>query len=181
LALVSRVSVALVRSGRSLVCGCCVGVDAAVVSSVLSVAPSALASASPPLRVLCAFGAGGRGAGPASAVSVVSSFAASGGSVSWLVGGPAKVPLASRLRARTCAVAVSASSALVAFFGSPGSRGSFLACSLAAQRSVPVFAFPVGFPGSALPSLGSGSWVAVSGSGVWAGAFRWVPGQVSLF
>lgn len=171
LALVGRVCWALVHSGRSLAVGCCVGADAAVLGAGLPVAS---------VRLLCAFGPAGAGAGPASAVAAVCAFAQAGGAVRWWAGGPAGVPLAQRLRARTCAVAL-AGSALVVFFGSPASRGSLLAASLAASRGLPVLAFAVGFAGALLPPLGAGRWVPVSGSGVWAAAWRWAPDQTHLF
>jgi len=44
-----------------------------------------------------------------------------------------------------------------------------------------VFAFACGFSGSALPLLGSGSWVRVGGSGVWSESWRWVSSQASIF
>jgi hypothetical protein len=172
-ALVARVSGALVRSGRSLVVGCAVGADAAVLASGLPVGS---------VRVLSAFGPGGRGAVPAvSAVGPVLAHAQAGGAVSWWVGGPVAVPFASRLRSRTCAVALAGSAGLVVFFSSPASRGSLLAASLAASRSLPVLAFPLGFPGSSLPLLGAGSWVPCSRSGVWSSAWCWVPSQAGLF
>lgn len=169
-ALVGRVAGALARSGRSLVVGCCVGADAAVLGG----APVAA------VRVLAAFGPGGAGAGPASAVAAVAAHAAAGGRVSWWSGGPAGVPLSQRLRARTCAVALAGSAGLVAFFDSPLARGTLLAAQLAASRGLSVLAFPCGFAGAVLPALGAGAWVPVGGSGVWAGAWRWVPGQASL-
>jgi hypothetical protein len=114
-------------------------------------------------------------------VAAVAAHVAAGGSVVWLAGGPLSVALPARLSARTAACVSAASAGLVAFFASPVSRGSLLAASLAAGRSLPVFAFPVGFCGSLLPSLGAGSWVPVSGSGCWAGAFRWASSAPHLF
>ncbi|BBL77541.1 hypothetical protein [Methylomagnum ishizawai] len=171
LALVQRVARALVASGRSLAVGCASGADAAVLGAVPASAVS----------VFAAFGPGGVGSCPVSAVSAVAAVAAAGGSVVWWAGGPASVPLAARLAARSAAVVGAASSGCVVFFGSPCSRGSLLAASLAAGRSLPVVAFPVGFPGSALPSLGAGSWVPCSRGGVWASAWSWVPAQAGLF
>ena len=46
---------------------------------------------------------------------------------------------------------------------------------------LPVAAFPLGFPGARLPVLGSGEWQPAGKSGVWADAWRWVPGQECLF
>lgn len=184
-ALVSRVAGALARSGRSLVVGCCVGADAAVLS---------FGSRSPGrVRCLAAFGPvpppfrapSGRysapGAWPGSAVREVAEFMLSGGAVSWWSGGGLSVPLPSRLAARTRAVIAEASAGLVVFFGSPLSRGSTLAARLAVARGLPVVAFPLGFSGSALPSLGAGFWAPVDGSGVWSGAWRWSSDQAALF
>jgi predicted Rossmann fold nucleotide-binding protein DprA/Smf involved in DNA uptake len=169
---VQAVVASVVGSGRSVAVGCCVGADAFALSSGVSLLA---------LRCFAAFGPGGVGSGPASAVSQVSAFAAAGGVVSWWSGGPASVPLRPRLAARTKSVICSASASCVVLFSSPASRGSLLACRLAVGRGLPVFAFPCGFAGSALPSLGAGSWVAVGGSGVWSSAFRWVSKQVFLF
>ncbi|WP_456374136.1 hypothetical protein [Thiolapillus sp.] len=71
-----------------------------------------------------------------------------------------------------------ASSGLVAFLSSPSSRGSALACRLAAARGLPVVAFPLGFHGQQFPALGAGQWVPCQQGGVWAAAWQWqaVPG-----
>lgn len=169
--LVASVVGSVVRSGRSMSVGCCVGADAFALAAV------------PVGSGMCfaAFGPGGVGSCSLSAVTAVSAVASCGGVVSWWSGGSASVALPARLAARTGAVVSAATVSAVVFFGSPGSRGSALAASLAVGRGLPVFAFPCGFPGSALPLLGAGSWVAVAGSGVWAASWRWVPAQVSLF
>lgn len=178
-ALVVAVCRSLVASGRSLVVGCCVGADAAVLGC--SAAPFGRGVPVARISCLCAFGPGGSGAGPASAVSAVEAFAAAGGSVAWWAGGAASVPLPARLAARTRAVVARASAGCVVFFGSPSSRGSLLAASSAVSRDLPVFAFPVGFPGSALSSLDAGLWVPVGGRGVWASAWVWVSAQAHVF
>lgn len=167
-ALVGRVCRAVVASGRSVAVGCCVGADAAVLGAGLPVGSVAVFSAFGP-------GPGFAGAWRGSAAPAVGGFAASGGAVSWWAGGPASVPLRSRLAARSAAVVAAASSGAVVFFSSPSSRGSALAASLAAGRGLPVVAFPLGFSGSALPSLGAGSWVPCPRGGVWASAWSWVP------
>lgn len=178
--LVGSVVSSVVRSGRGVSVGCCVGADAFALAALASLPLSALPFTSRPV-CFAAFGVGGVGSCSLSAVSAVSAFAASGGSVSWWSGGGSSVALPSRLSARTGAVVGAASVSCVVFFSSPSSVGSLLACRLAVGRGLPVFAFPCGFCGSALPSLGSGSWVAVGGSGVWSSAFRWASSQVSLF
>jgi hypothetical protein len=170
-ALVAEAARVLAGSGCSLVVGCCRGADAAVLSAM----PASR------VRVLCAFGPAGQGAGSASAVGPVLAFAASGGAVAWWAGGGPSVPLFARLARRTRAVASCASSGLVLFPSSPESRGSWLAAELAVARGLPVVVVPLGFAPSLLPSLGAGGWVRANASGVFGGAWRWVPGQGGLF
>jgi hypothetical protein len=165
---VAGVARSLVAAGGSLVVGCAVGADAAVVAAV---PPAAL-------QVLAAFGPGGAGAWAGSAVSTVRAFAAAGGAVVWWAGGGPAVPLRARLAARTRAVVAEASAGLVVFFGSPMSRGAALATRCAVARGLPVLAFPLGFAPAQLPLLGYGSWVPAGGSGVWAGAWVWLPTPV---
>ncbi|MDD5319517.1 MAG: hypothetical protein PHD43_02660 [Methylococcales bacterium] len=161
----------IVGGGGSLVVGCCSGADAALLSAVPGFIPPSL------IRCLCAFGSGGIGSGPASAVAQVSAFAAAGGPVQWWAGGYASVPLRIRLAARTRAVVLAAGAGLVVFFSSPSSRGSLLACRCAVSCGLPVVAFPVGFSGSKLPYLGAGSWVPLGGFG----GFKWVQKQKVIF
>lgn len=170
--LVGRVVHALLAGGSLLSVGCSTGADGFALSPVLAAGfPSRVS-------VFAAFGPGGAGAaGSVSAVSVVSAAATAGAPVSWWAGGPASVPVQARLSARTRAVVGAASSGLVAFFGSPVSRGSVLACRVAVARGLPVLAFPVGFPGQLLPSLGAGTWGSSGRGGVWSGAWRWAPKQ----
>ncbi|MBE0435237.1 MAG: hypothetical protein IBX56_05465 [Methylomicrobium sp.] len=170
-ALVVRVVSDLAASGASFVVGCCSGADAALLSAVPGSLPPSL------VRCLAAFGPGGVGSGPASAVDRVAKFAGSGGSVQWWAGGPASVPLRVRLAARTRAVVGSASAGLVVFFGSPSSRGSLLACRCAVARGLPMLAFPVGFSADRLPCLGAGFWV----SGGAFGGYFWVKNQKDIF
>jgi len=172
--LISQVVSGLLAEGRVLVVGCATGADEAALSAALS------AGCVSQVRVFAAFGPGGSGACRWSAVSTVSRFVEAGGQVTWWAGGKANAPLSVRLPRRTC-VAVEAASCLVAFFSSPGSRGSRLACRSAVRGGLPVAAFPLGFPGARLPVLGSGEWQLSGKSGVWADAWRWVPGQECLF
>lgn len=164
----------VLASGRLVAVGCCVGLDAAVLSALCAAAPRCGSC-------FAAFGAGGVGSCSLSAVSAVSSFAAAGGSVAWWAGGGASVALPVRLAARSGAVVAAASVSCVVFFSSPSSVGSLLAARLAVGRGLPVFAFACGFCGSLLPLLGAGAWFAVGGSGVWSSAFRWVSAQAVLF
>ncbi len=166
--LVERIVDAVLETGRGVAVGCCVGVDAAVISSVLK------ADQASSLAIFAAFGQSGRGSCSLSAVGLVSRAAAAGSAVSWWAGG--RGSLVYRLRGRSLAVAASGSE-LVAFVA-PGSRGSWLAVRAAVSAGVPVVVFPVG--SFALPSLGAGRWV-VAGAGVWAQGFRWVSDQAELF
>jgi predicted Rossmann fold nucleotide-binding protein DprA/Smf involved in DNA uptake len=170
-ALAVRVASDLAASGASFAVGCCSGADAALLSAVPGSVPPSL------VRCFAAFGPGGEGAGPFSAALAVQAFAASGGSVSWWAGGPASVPLRSRLAGRTRAVVGAADAGLVAFFGSANSRGSLFACRLALSRGLPVVAFPVGFSAAELPLLGAGSWAPVGAFG----GFEWVQNQAEIF
>lgn len=170
-ALVVRVASDLAAGGASFVVGCCSGADAALLSAVPGSVPPSL------VCCLCAFGTGGMGSGPASAVGAVSSFVHCGGTVQWWAGGPASVPLRVRLAVRTRAVVNAADSGLVVFFASPSSHGSLLACRCAVSRGLPVVAFPVGFSGANLPVLGAGSWVPFGGSG----SFKWLANQTEIF
>ena len=171
---ISQVVSGLLAEGRVLVVGCATGADEAALSAALS------AGCVSQVRVFAAFGPGGAGACRWSAVSTVSRFVAAGGRVAWWAGGGSKVPLSVRLPLRT-RVAVEASSCLVAFFSVPGSRGSRLACRSAVRGGLPVAALPFGFPGARLPTLGAGEWRPSGKAGVWADAWRWVPGQECLF
>ncbi|MBL1265808.1 hypothetical protein [Candidatus Methylomicrobium oryzae] len=166
-----RVASDLAAGGASLAVGCCTGADAALLSAVPGSVPPSL------MHCFAAFGPGGEGAGQFSAIAAVQAFAASGGSVCWWAGGPASVPLRSRLAGRTRAVVGAADAGLVAFFASPSSRGSLFACSCALSRGLPVVAFPVGFPGAELPLLGAGSWVPFS----ILGGFKWAKTQAEIF
>ena len=171
-ALVSRVACALSRTGHTLAVGCAFGADAAVLNCVIQ-------DQIPVSSVQCfsAFGQDRSGSCAVSAVAMVSSFAALGGSVSWWAGGGALVPVRGRLVVRARAVVSSASVSVVAFFSSVSSVGTFKACQYGASRGLSVVAFPLGFSGSSLPLLGSGSWIPVGGSGVFSSAFKWENSQ----
>ena len=167
--LVARVARVLEASGCSLVVGCCMGADQSTLSAVSAV------------RVFSAFGPGGAGAGPASAVAAVLAAQASGVPIAWWAGGPPSVPLRARLARRTAAVVAQASAGCVLFPSSPvvAGSGTWLAASAALARGLPLVVFPVGFPASELPQFGAGRW-GLAGSGVWSGAWRWIPRQLSL-
>lgn len=164
--LVANVAGSIVSAGASLVVGCATGADAAALSAV------PVGS----VRLLAAFGPGGRGSWSCSAVTSVSRFVTAGGSAVWWAGGGPAVPLRARLAARTRAVVASAS-ALVVFFSARRSRGSLLAAHCAVKRGVPVVAIPLGIPATQLPTVAPGVWAATDISGVWSCARVWVPAQ----
>jgi len=167
--LVRSVVGSVVKSGRSVSVGCCIGADQFALSALPVGSGSCLA----------AFGSDGVGSCSLSAVAEVSAFEDRGGSVNYWAGG--KGELKERLARRTQAVINSASISVVVFFSSPHSIGSALACRLAVRRGLPVIAFACGFDGSYLPLLGAGYWVQVGGSGIWSNAWRWTCSQSSIF
>src|SRR5581483_12478765 len=140
----------------------------AVSAVAAAVAPGALASCC--ASGACAFA---RSAVPSCRVFSVAAF-------------PGLPPVAA-LRARSSAcvrwVAASGSGAVVVFLASPGSVGSLAELREAAGLGGVCFAFACGFSPALLPPLGAGSWGAIVGGGVLAGAFRWVPSaeQPALF
>jgi len=168
----SVVGSVLSGSSASLAVGCSVGADSFVISSV----PRSSLSR---LTVFAAFGSGGFGSCALSAVPVVLSAVKAGASVRWWSGGWLSVPLRQRLACRSVALVRflvrRSPSALVCFLASPRSRGSLLACRLAARAGVSVFVFCVGFSPSHLPRLHRGGfWVPVS-CGFALPAFQWHP------
>jgi len=184
--LVERVTLALVRAGRSLAVGCCVGADEFVLSAVAGGRLPAdrvrvfavFGPVSPPFR---AWRFSAPGACRLSAVNPVAGALLAGASVSWWAGGGPSVPLPARLSSRTSAVLGVANGGLVVFPVSAGSRGSLGAAHQAAHAGLPVVAFPMGFPASQLPSLGSGCWVPAASRGLWANGWRWQSATLPLF
>jgi hypothetical protein len=167
-ALVGRVVRAVLARGSSVAVGCASGADALVVRAVLGAGAAAL------LSVFAVGAPSGAGFRCCSVPSWVSAAAASGARLFWLAGGALSVPLRSRLVRRSRASVVRSGAAAAVFFvSSPCSRGSWRCAAFAASRGVPVFAFPVGFAGSALSPLPGlrGSWRRAS----LAGCFRWCP------
>ena len=80
------------------------------------------------------------------------------------------IPIVARLMLRSCAC-VDAAAAVIAFFASPDSRGTFKTCRYAVEQGKPVFAFACG--AFALPALGAGSWVRADGALGALGAQEW--------
>ncbi len=186
--LVSAIVQSVVATSRTrLSAGCSVGADAQV---ILSVPKHELSR----LTIFSAFGYGGVGSCYLSSVRSVLTALREGASVRWWSGGIPTVGLRQRLALRSVAMvkhlAHNQPSALVCFLSSPCSRGSLLACRLAARLGVSVFVFCVGFSpvfylaGSCtrlpagqwgLPQLRRGGhWVPVSVAGY--STFYWCAG-----
>jgi lauroyl/myristoyl acyltransferase len=103
----------------------------------------------------------------------VQSFAAAGGSVSWLAGGAFTLPLAARLIRRSQAALSSCSAAV---FFAPG-QGSLAVAAHAVAAGIPVFAFTQAMP-APIPHT-AGAWVAGSFSGFSCWSFQ--VAQINLF
>jgi len=169
--LLSQVVGSVLQSSQVVHVGCSTGADQQVIECALR------SSSFSQMRVFAAFEQSGIGSCVVSAVKVVQQFAAAGGSVSWLAGGPLSVPLAARLILRSVA-ALSGCSAAVFF--QPGA-GSLAVASRAISAGVPVFAFSQSAP--ATPAGCVGSWLPPSVScGFWGWAcWHWLPTQAPLF
>ena len=148
-----------------LVVGCCTGADEQVIRAAM------MLNATHRLVILAAFGPQGEGACELSAVDTVLKATALGTDVRFFAGGPVEQPLDARLVARTRAV-IAEAAALVAFFGRPNSRGTFLAVRAAVAAGLPVIAFACGMDPAYLPRPGSGAWVA-AGDVATPGALAW--------
>ena len=157
------VQVALERQS-GLVVGCCTGADEQVIRAAM------ILNATHRMTILAAFGPQGEGAFELSAVDAVLEATALGAETRFLAGGPIE-PLNSRLVARTRAV-IAEAAALVAFFGRPNSRGTYLAARAAIAAGLPVIAFACGMDPAYLPRPGSGAWVA-AGDVATPGALAW--------
>lgn len=169
--LVVRVVSGCVSAGASsFAVGCASGADAVALSALVA------AGAASRVRVFAVGSSSGAGFWRCSALAGVRAAASAGAAVSWLAGGALSVPLVRRLaaRSRACVASLGAGGVFCVFVSSPSSRGSFGAARAAVSLGVRVVAFPCGFAGSALPSLGGGAWVPVS-SGVFVGGWLWRP------
>ena len=165
-ALVAEAARALVASGCSLAVGCCRGADAAVLSAV----PASR------VRVLCAFGPAGQGAGPGRRWPVP--FASSGSAVAWWAGGGPSVRCSRGSRDTRVVSCRFVGARVVSFVAWP--PGSWLAAEFAAARERRLLSCR---SGSRLrcclrsaPVVG-----ARESSGVFGGAWCWVVGQGELF
>jgi len=185
--LVGRVVGSTLAAGRSLVTGCATGADAAAVSATLAI------GAASRLQIMAVGGADGAGfAGRASAIDVVQAAARAGAGVRWWAGGPASLPIRSRLAKRSAAALQHTAmrgpgSGLVAIVTAPPPRhwsgsgpwwscgsGTWSTVAAAAARGMRVVVLPASGP-IALPSLPgtTGVWAPAGGGGVWAQAWAW--------
>lgn len=171
--LISEVLKEVLMAASAVHVGCCVGVDAMVLSSVIQ------ARAFSSCQVFSAFGPDGQGSCSVSAIDLVSRFHENGGLVHWFSGGSCNTRLSFRLAGRTKALVHSVSS-LFAFVGTSKTNrsGTWLAIKLAQARGLSVIVFPV--RSFSFPSLGQGHW-EIAGDGVWAKGFKWVSNQMGLF
>ena len=157
----------VLHRGASVQVGCCVGADALVINSAVSL------GAAGRLSISSAFAQGGGGSCFLSAVSAVAAAAAAGASVSWLAGGPLSVPLPARLSRRSQAALAGASCAV---FFQPGS-GSLAVAAHAVAARLPVFAFCSTTP-QPIPGY-PGAWVAAQFTGL--ACWQWQAAQIPLF
>lgn len=173
---VSRAVGSTLAAGSSVASGGALGIDTAALSAVVAAGPSACSRS-------CVVSAFTSVAGlPSAARAVARRFLAAGGS--FITGlahsGSHRFAVVAALRRRSIALCSSAS-AVLCFFGSSSSAGSLLSCRAAVAAGVPVVAWSLG--SFALPSLGSGRWVALSsrpslppcvGFSLPSGGFLWV-------
>ena len=160
----------VLANNAGLVVGCCTGADEQVIRAAM------MLGAARRLVILAAFGPQGEGAFELSAVETVLEATALGTDTRFFTGGPLEQPLATRLAQRTRAMIACArrslDARLVAFFGRPNSRGTYLAVRAAVAAGLPVIAFACGMDPAHMPRPGSGAWVPVSDAAM-PGALAW--------
>lgn len=164
--LASAAAAALLRSGVSVVTGCCTGADACALSAACN------AGLAERVSVLSAFGElPGSGCWPAgachtSAVASVRRAVSAGATYRPWAGGSASVALAARLSGRTLAVSRACTAGAVVILA-PGSRGALILARAVTRRGLPLVALPV--QGAKLPELAAGcQWVPAPASWPWA-------------
>lgn len=167
--LAGHAAVSLLRSGASLVLGCCQGADASALSAAVRAGYAGRVSVLGAFGPLGPSGAWPAGACSASAVASVRAAVCAGATFQPWAGGSSSVPLSARLSGRTRAVAAAASAGAVVVLA-PGSRGALILARAVARRGLPVLALPV--CGARLPALGAGRWVPAPGLLGELGAFR---------
>lgn len=166
---------------NQIVVGCATGTDAMVIRSVLE------ADAANRLTVFAAFGPGPHLQGDTcgySAVAMVNNAADASATVHWWSGGSCTIPLIARLACRTISMFEmvkhhTPDRNLVAFFGRPDSKGTWLAVRAAAVRKFDIEAFACGFDTNMLPQPGIGVWAPTdripSAEPDWPKPFTWHP------
>ena len=155
--------------GGGVFCGSSAGADALVVRATLAVGGASS------LRVVAAFCASGAGAGSCSSVSAGRAAAAAGAFVVWFAGGPASVPLRSRLAARSVSAASLAAGGVVFSAGGVLGPGSSLAVFSLVSRGCPVWLFS---PAPVSVRVLAGSWRPSLFCGL--SCFRFSPAQLSF-
>lgn len=154
---VAQVVQVSLAAGASVRVGCAVGADQFVIHSAVSQPQN--------LEIFAQFAPSGAGAFSGSAVLSVAVAQELGASVSYLAGGSLAVPLRARLLRRSIA-ALRGCSFAVFFLAYPGKSGSLNTAAQAATMGIPVYVFPLGFPGqpTALKHL-PGAWQQSSFAG----------------
>lgn len=191
--LVGRVVSSVLASGASVSVGCAVGVDALVVSSVLTAGAGRRLSLFLVGSVVgpSGFSGGGRPVGfwRGSALSSVSAAEQASAVLHPLAGGPLSLPLRVRLFGRSVACCSSAlaggphSGAVFFVAGGPSvSPGSWSVAAWCVRAGLPVVVFPVGSSGFVWPGASwagvAGQFVPAASSGLWSSACRWSPAGV---
>ena len=161
---------AALERDSDLVVGCCTGADDQVIRAAM------MLGAARRLTILAAFGPQSEGAFELSAVDTVLDATRLGADTRFFTGGPLEQPLSTRLAQRTRAMIAwarrSPDARLVAFFGRPNSRGTYLAARAAVAAGLPVIAFACCMDPAHLPRPASGAWVAL-GDAAMPGALAW--------
>lgn len=131
--------------------GCAIGADEAVIEAALGCDPARLS-------VFAQFSASGEGSFSGSAYIPVIAAKKEGAQVSFLSGGPLRIPLKTRLMLRSKA-ALAGCAGSVFFLSKSFSPGSLKVAAEAVKKNQIVYAFPCGFSGAPV-SLRSvpGSW-----------------------
>ena len=136
---VSQVVNATLATSAGIHVGCAVGADQFIIQA---------ASACPgQLHIFAQFSQIGSGSFAGSALASVFTAHQSGIPVSYLAGGPLSIPLRARLLRRSIA-ALRGCALSVFFLSNPASAGSLNTAAQAATMGMPVYVFPLGFPGN---------------------------------
>lgn len=136
---VSQVVNATLATGVSIHVGCASSADQFIIQA---------ASAFPAqLQIFAQFSQFGAGAFNGSALVSVFNAHQAGVPVSFLAGGPLSIPIRARLLRRSIA-SLRGCKLAVYFLSNPASAGSLATAAQAATMRIPVYVFPLGFPGN---------------------------------